>query len=47
MNLCIKEVADSYITICWDAVEGAECYKVYWSDKEGADFLEIGVVAGC
>ena len=47
MKLYIKEILDFEVTIAWDAVEGADSYRVYWSDKEGASFLERGVVEEC
>ncbi len=47
MKIYIKEVLDNQVTIAWEPVVNAECYKVYWSDKEGISFLERGVVTGC
>lgn len=34
MELRIREVADSYIDLEWDAVLGADCYEVLWKDRK-------------
>lgn len=30
----IKEITDTSVTIEWERVEGAECYRVYWADAD-------------
>ena len=33
MRLSISELADAYVTVSWDAVSGAEKYRVFWADR--------------
>ena len=33
-NLKVLALEDAYVTIGWDAVDGADAYKVYWADKD-------------
>ena len=34
MELRIKELEENYVTVIWDAAENADCYRIYWADKD-------------
>lgn len=34
MELRIKELEENYVTVTWDAAENADCYRIYWADKD-------------
>ena len=34
LHLQIKELADDYVTITWEAKENAEGYRIYWADAD-------------
>ena len=38
-NLKVLALEDAYVTIGWDAVAGADSYKVYWADKDIATMV--------
>ena len=33
MNIRMERIEDQFITICWDKVQGADCYRVFWADR--------------
>ena len=34
MELRIKELEENHVTVTWDAAEDADCYRIYWADKD-------------
>ncbi len=34
LQLQVKEIADDYVTVAWEAQEKAESYRVYWADAD-------------
>ena len=33
VNIRMERIEDQFITICWDKVQGADCYRVFWADR--------------
>lgn len=34
MELKIKLLEDFSVTVCWEPEEGADCYRIYWADRD-------------
>ena len=34
IELKIKVLEDSQVTIAWERIEGAEEYRIYWADQD-------------
>lgn len=39
MKLRVEQLAEEFVTVDWDAVPGAEGYRVYWADKDTPEMV--------